>query len=629
MKAKDAREKLGKYTEAVAPLGTLGALFGLNAAPAMQKIGELLKGDVSADALRIQLEDSLKKLGQKVLVIVDDLDRLDPIDLLLVLKLIRLVGRLPNVFYLLAYDERTLIDVLRRSDLAWNEPGRARSYLEKIIQVRLDLPEVHPREIEEMVDAGFSALSAGHKVALTGSDQSRLGSSYVKVMRRYLSTPRAINKYFAQINATYPLVEGHVNFIDFALVSFLRTFESSVYRMIWENRDNFIRTDRHRIPRAKPEPSESLVYWRNKIIECGITEDSTQPMLDFLKMLFPAFGSTLTDNGSFIDTEGLEARHSVGSEHHFDRYFQFGISKFDLPDATIINALAEIDTQRPAENAALLGNMFEVSSTSAITKTSRLVQAHRPSRPGLLVDYLSEIYPKLDNTFNLTNISSKISLRQLVFSILDYIADEVKLRQALSDISSNEATFLLLEISRMISKSGEEITWGSTLVSNVLLRAMTLARATESVPFEQVDKRVLQLVRFWHQHEPDRCRSWIWSPINDGTWPLTELLVCLVQEAVMMSADASRTIAGFDTEFVTQILGLDEVVSALGENLTEAELPENFEDIWNPSAELKKDYAIRKIIDLSHVHGSADLAPIEEPPEVQLDSGEIPDNPHR
>jgi predicted KAP-like P-loop ATPase len=74
------------------------------------------------------------------LIILDDLDRLEPAELLLTFKLVRLVGRLPNVYYLLTYDERTLVDVLKRTDLVGEEDGRAQAYLEKMIQVRLDIP---------------------------------------------------------------------------------------------------------------------------------------------------------------------------------------------------------------------------------------------------------------------------------------------------------------------------------------------------------------------------------------------------------------------------------------------------------------------------------------------------------
>jgi hypothetical protein len=591
-KAKDAREKLGKYTEAVAPVGVLGTLLGVNAAPMLQKAGELIRGDVSADARRNQLENALKKLNQKVLVVVDDLDRLDPHDLLLVLKLIRLVGRLPNVYYLLAYDERTLIDVLRRSDLAWSDPRRARDYLEKIIQIRLDLPEVHHRDIEEMIDGGFSSLSTDHNIALTRTDQSRLGEAYSMIMQKYLSTPRAINKYFAQINATYPLVSGQVNFIDFALISFLRTFESSVYRMIWENRSDFVKLNRPSLYGKNAQVEDIKSQWLKKLHACGISDDDSQQVLEFLGWLFPAFGSSISGSGSFLDSGGLEARFAVGSEYHFDRYFQFGISKFDLTDATIVDAFNEIDAQQAGESVALLARLFQVSPMLAITKTSRLVRLHPLMRAGLLLDFLSDIYPTLDNTFTLTGISSQVSLRRLAFDVLGSISTDVGRRVALSDVASGEAVFLLLDILRMIKKSGDEVAWYAALESEVLDKVESRINSAHGKPLDAIDGRIIRLLRFWFQHKPDQCRAWVWSAINDGSWPLVALLRRLVHEGTIMSAEAPTTIAGFDEQFVIQILGLDAVVAALPDQPVLEEPLGEVENVWNPSEELKGAFAL-------------------------------------
>ncbi len=46
-------------------------------------------------------------------MILDDLDRLTAEELMQVFKLVRLVGRLPYVYYLLGYDEQTLVDLIK------------------------------------------------------------------------------------------------------------------------------------------------------------------------------------------------------------------------------------------------------------------------------------------------------------------------------------------------------------------------------------------------------------------------------------------------------------------------------------------------------------------------------------
>jgi hypothetical protein len=65
------------------------------------------------------LSEKLKGLDLRILVILDDVDRLQPDELLTLFKAIRLVASFPGVYYLLAYDEQTVIDVLT-STAAWS-----------------------------------------------------------------------------------------------------------------------------------------------------------------------------------------------------------------------------------------------------------------------------------------------------------------------------------------------------------------------------------------------------------------------------------------------------------------------------------------------------------------------------
>jgi hypothetical protein len=115
-------------------------VVGVDASGTVGLVGALIAGDRSPEKLRAEAADGLAGLEHPILVVLDDLDRLDPDELLFTFKLVRMLGRLPNVYYLIAYDEDTLLDILRRTDLVGDAPGRAQQYLEKMVQVRLDVP---------------------------------------------------------------------------------------------------------------------------------------------------------------------------------------------------------------------------------------------------------------------------------------------------------------------------------------------------------------------------------------------------------------------------------------------------------------------------------------------------------
>ncbi len=204
----EVRKTLGGFGQAISPLGKLTALAGLDSEGLIKAFSDRISGDASASAAKRKAEEALRRAGQPVLVVMDDLDRLTPDELLLVFKLVRLVGHLPNVYYLISFDEQTLLDVLQRSDLVGNSEGRAREFLEKIIQVRLDLPAFRERDAAAMSIRALNALLDSHGLSMTPSEERRFSEAYFRHLQDRLQTPRAVKRYFGQADATLSSLAG-------------------------------------------------------------------------------------------------------------------------------------------------------------------------------------------------------------------------------------------------------------------------------------------------------------------------------------------------------------------------------------------------------------------------------------
>jgi len=80
-----------------------------------------------------------------VLVVMDDLDRLDAQELLQAIQLIRANADLPNLVYLLLYEE----DIVSRT-LDTVYPGGGRSAMQKIVNIPLPIPDVQAGQLKEM-----------------------------------------------------------------------------------------------------------------------------------------------------------------------------------------------------------------------------------------------------------------------------------------------------------------------------------------------------------------------------------------------------------------------------------------------------------------------------------------------
>ena len=109
-KAREAMATLGSRLSSAGPLlGGIASLFASPAAGAAvaggaNLIERLTRLDSSVEGEYGKLRSALASQEKRFLIILDDIDRLNTDDALQVFKLVKSVGRLPNVIYLMAFD---------------------------------------------------------------------------------------------------------------------------------------------------------------------------------------------------------------------------------------------------------------------------------------------------------------------------------------------------------------------------------------------------------------------------------------------------------------------------------------------------------------------------------------------
>ena len=132
-------------------LETVGELAGLLPQTWFSKLlallAKLLGRASSIERARSRLKNAFKKLERRIVILVDDLDRLEPKNLRLVLQVLRMNADLPNVTYLLSFDRQVVERCVR-----------APEYLHKIVQVFYDLPVAPPETIHQYLLAELNRL---------------------------------------------------------------------------------------------------------------------------------------------------------------------------------------------------------------------------------------------------------------------------------------------------------------------------------------------------------------------------------------------------------------------------------------------------------------------------------------
>mgnify|MGYP000859886687 FL=1 len=104
-----------------------------------------------------QVAEALTNIDSSIVVIVDDIDRLDKVEVREIFKLVRLTANFPNVIYLLSFDRIRVENALAEDGV----PGRA--YLEKIVQNGFEIPliprKVLTREVAQALDSALEQVN--------------------------------------------------------------------------------------------------------------------------------------------------------------------------------------------------------------------------------------------------------------------------------------------------------------------------------------------------------------------------------------------------------------------------------------------------------------------------------------
>jgi len=190
----------------------------------------LKPADHTLGELRAEIAARLALLNRKVLVIVDDVDRLEVAEVREVFRLIKAVANFPNTTYIVAFDREPIdLDARQGDDVA-------RSYLDKIIQVPIFLPEPEPVDLRRMLTNAL--LGTGSTPGIINrplrtvstpyqqdSEQHRLAEVLDPLVRTYLSSPRRIRILQNTLMTLWPSVSEDVDASDFLIFLCLQNFD--------------------------------------------------------------------------------------------------------------------------------------------------------------------------------------------------------------------------------------------------------------------------------------------------------------------------------------------------------------------------------------------------------------------
>ncbi len=226
----DVEKALKEYGDT---LSKLAPLAGIAAQAVVPGSGSLIRDflvsigkvpDASLEERKVRLEKALRALGdRKLVVIIDDLDRLSPKEAVEMIGLVKSLGNLPNTLYLISYDPAVLAaHIFRRLKV----PGE--EYLEKIVQYRRRLPLVSSSQLTSLF---YDLLSPVFKDQ-SREIQERFTEAWVLVGRHYVVTPRDVYRCADWYERAYRRLHRQTDPIDLLVLEILNAKDAELYEWI-------------------------------------------------------------------------------------------------------------------------------------------------------------------------------------------------------------------------------------------------------------------------------------------------------------------------------------------------------------------------------------------------------------
>lgn len=176
-----------------------------------------------------EIDALLIKRKVKIMVMIDDLDRLAPDQITQMFQLIKRNANFKNVVYLIAYDRKVVLDALEKQ-YSVNAPA----YLEKIIQVDYTIPAILSERLEEIFFHNLKICLDHFGIRYPFWEKLRLLWSHNE-FKNYFENLRHVHRYVNSLYFRLPRIHDDINLTDFLLIEAIRIFDYQGYESLGKN----------------------------------------------------------------------------------------------------------------------------------------------------------------------------------------------------------------------------------------------------------------------------------------------------------------------------------------------------------------------------------------------------------
>jgi predicted KAP-like P-loop ATPase len=296
----------------------------------LEGIAKLLS-TVGIETFKKRVNQFLIDSKNKLVIIIDDIDRLDKKEMYAIFRLVKLTADFSKTTYILSFDNNMVAAAIGDQ---FGEGGikSGDSFLEKIIQVPLNLPKAQPDALKnfsiELIESAFSV----NTLSITKEEWEEFINQFTTNVLSKIGTPRLALRYGNALSFSLPLLHGEVNLVDLMLIEATKVFYPQYYNFIKHN-SNYFTGSYHLYENTKDEDKIKAFRTQTDELNKELNQNERFHISDLLSYLFPTL-NTIYENDELSDRARNKAyaNKRIASSYYFDRYFSYTVIIGDISD---------------------------------------------------------------------------------------------------------------------------------------------------------------------------------------------------------------------------------------------------------------------------------------------------------
>ncbi|GGF23405.1 KAP family P-loop NTPase fold protein [Hymenobacter cavernae] len=305
----------------------------------IKKATSTVANNESINSIHKNINNTLREINKKIIITIDDLDRLDSEEIMEVLRLIRNTANFYNTFFIVAYDRTYVSKALEK-----HNTHNTNQFINKIFQIEVTLPfynkDILINKLTAQLIIAFPESEKVFKEAFFGAEintEPVLIKSWLTSLRDVTRLSNSISLNLSKlIGEANNQIISEVDVHDFTRIEILRLNYPEVYQLLYKQRELFLQrpyynNEDQKYTLKKKENNDNNEYLLSEHLEdnleiLAIEKHSVSKIIELIAAIFS-------------DSNRIErTKQSIVYPSKFNLYFSYALLHNNLSEISFIRA---------------------------------------------------------------------------------------------------------------------------------------------------------------------------------------------------------------------------------------------------------------------------------------------------